>query len=102
MYYSDNKDYYYQIQMNMMCVAKSLGCDFSEMKGVFASYCPIVTDGFIKLKTIEIKPDLELEVKILKAIEKAEGYLADIIEEMRETNVFVAEYDNEVNTTIIS
>lgn len=99
---SCNKDYYYQIQMNMMCVAKDLGVDFSEMSGLFASYCPIVTDGFIKLKTIDIKPDLELSEKILKAIEKAENVLADIIEKLRNPSVFVAEYEEEVNATVIS
>lgn len=97
-----NKDYYHQIQMNMMCVAKSLGVEYSEMKGVFASYCPIVTDGFIKLKTLQIKPDLELSEKIIKAIEKAESVLADIIEKLKTPSVFVAEYDGEVNATVIS
>jgi len=80
------RDYYHQIQMNMLCVAKKFGVEFHEMKGIFASYCPLVADGYLKLKIIEIFPDMEFYEKIHPALSKAEDYLADIIYSLIQKN----------------
>lgn len=74
-----NRDYYHQIQMNMLCVAKEFGFEFHQMKGVFVSYCPLVEDGYLKLKVLEVYPDMEFFARIHSALSKAEEYLADVV-----------------------
>lgn len=83
------RTYYHQIQFNMLCVAKNKGIYFNEMSGFFVTYCPIVTEGFKKLKLIAIAPDIDFEKKINKSLEVAELELVNIIEEMREQNNIV-------------
>lgn len=75
----ERRDYYHQIQMNMLCVAKEFEFDFFEMTGIFASYSPLVNDEYLKLKILDIHPDQEFYDRIQVALEKAENYLADII-----------------------
>jgi len=75
----ERNDYYCQIQFNMMCYARVLGCDFSEMRGRFVSYCPIVMEGYKEIHEIEIMPDKEIETKIKDKLEKAYKELQIII-----------------------
>lgn len=77
-----NRDYYHQIQMNMLCVGKEFGFEFHKMMGLFASYCPIVGEGFIKLKLLPIHPDMEFFARIHAALSKAEIYLADMVQSL--------------------
>lgn len=97
-----HRNYYHQIQFNMLCVAKESSLDFMDMKAVFASYCPIVTDGFKKLKTLEIYPDEAFANRIDEVLERSENMLADIIEKLREPDVIIAEHNGEINATIVS
>lgn len=76
------RKYYHQIQMNMFCVARHNGVGFMDMQGLFCSYCPIVTPGFIKLKMIPVYPDLEFADRIPGIIQAAEKLLSEIIEDM--------------------
>lgn len=72
-------EYYSQIQFNMMCVAKELKCDFSEMKGLFVSFCPLYEGDFepLQYKELEIFPDLDFEAKVKVALPKSEKILAE-------------------------
>ena len=73
------KDYWAQLQMNMMCLAKEIGCGFRDMQGVFASYCPLMQEEENKLKLITVMPDLELEMKINSSLDRAESFMTEII-----------------------
>lgn len=79
-------DYYCQLQFNMMCMAKHLGCEFSEMKGLFVSYCPIYEGVFeaLQYKEMVILPDMDIYEKINTALPKAEKALAEAYSEMLE------------------
>ena len=74
-----HKDYWFQIQMNMVCVAKERGVKFSEMCGVFVSYCPLMDKS---LKLITVLPDMEFHTRLDYVLEKAENYLAEIINKL--------------------
>ena len=73
------RDYYHQIQMNMVCVAKEFNIPFKEMRGVFCSYCPLVNEPYQDIKTLIIEPDMDFIAKLPLVIEKAESELADIV-----------------------
>lgn len=79
---ASDKDYYYQVQMNMLCVGKHFGIPFSEMKAVFTSYCPIVNDPYKDIHHVEILPDMDFYEKITKVIPRAEKELAETVEAM--------------------
>lgn len=83
--------YYSQIQFNMMCVAKFLGCDFKEMKGLFVSYCPMYEGDFehLKYKELAIEPDMEFHDKVIKALAKAEKHLADLYCKMTTQSILI-------------
>lgn len=93
------RDYYHQIQMNMACVAKEIGCDFMDMIAVFASYCPIVNKPYRELVLIDIHPDSEFIEKLPSVIEAAEERLAEIIWELKGS--VIAEYDKETSSIIV-
>jgi hypothetical protein len=96
------RDYYHQIQMNMACIAKEFGYKFSDMSAVFASYCPIVNEPYIKLKTLTIEPDMEFYEKLPGVIRKAEAHLADVVWALNKQNaVILAVYDQEVKAVIV-
>lgn len=78
------RQYYHQIQMNMLCVATERGISFMDMRGLFHSYCPIVTDGFIKLKTLEIYPDENFSSRIDAVLQSSEMMLSEIVDKLRE------------------
>ena len=75
-----NKDYYYQIQMNMACVAKEMGFDVMKMQGIFASYCPLMIEPKLRLVTYVVSPDEEFQTNFPNVISKAENYLRTIID----------------------
>lgn len=77
---SMNKDYYYQLQMNMACVAKEIGMDVMKMQGIFASYCPLMIEQKLRLVTYVIAPDEEFQSKFPNVINKAEQHLRSIID----------------------
>lgn len=82
----ERNDYYCQIQFNMMCYARVLGCEFAEMRGRFISYCPIVMDGYKDIHEIEIFPDMEVERKIKDKLEQASIYAKEIINNLKKVN----------------
>lgn len=77
-----NKDYWVQIQMNMMCVAKERGLKFKDMKGIFVSFCPIMLHPHNKMKIIHLSPDLEFEGLLMERIEISENYMADVVKKL--------------------
>lgn len=94
--------YYHQIQMNMLSVAKYTGVDFMSMKAVFCSYCPIVSDGFMKIKTLHVYPEQGFADKIERAIVNAEKLLAEIIQLLTVTGeIVIASFDKDVNAVIV-
>ena len=75
-----NKDYWYQLQMNMACVAKAIGFDVMKMQGIFASYCPLMIESKLRLHTFVVSPDEEFQSKFPEVISKAEQHLRTIID----------------------
>ncbi len=78
-----SKQYYYQIQMNMLVVAKDLNVDFFQMRGVFASYYPHIHEEFKNFHSFEINPDPEFFKEIYSAISIAETELAEGVDLIR-------------------
>lgn len=81
-----NKKYWCQLQMNMICVAKERSMKFKDMRGVFASYCAIMLHDHLKLKTIDVMPDLNFESDLMEHLEVAENYMSDIIKKLINKN----------------
>jgi hypothetical protein len=75
-----SKDYWYQIQMNIACVAHELDINPMNFTGVFASYCPLMIEPKLRLKKILVEPDAEFQSKLPKLIETAENHLRSIID----------------------
>lgn len=97
-------DYYCQIHFNMMCLAKYLGCDYSDMKGLFVSYCPLYEGMFeaLQYKELILLPDMELYEKIKSALPKAERALAEMYSAMVElTKSVVLLHGEQVNDTSV-
>lgn len=95
------RDYYNQIQMNMVCFAKKYNIPFEEMRAVFASYCPLVNEPFQDLKILFVDPDLEFYQRLPSVIERAEKELAEIVFSLNKNSVAVAHHDASINATII-
>lgn len=74
-----NKNYWYQLQMNIACVAHELDINPFNFKGIFVSYCPLMIDPKLRLKKIEIEPDKEFQEKLPMLINNAENQLRTII-----------------------
>jgi len=77
---SMNSDYYYQLQMNMACVAKERGINVMDMRGMFVSYCPLMIEHKLRLFKLEIEPDAALQELLPYTIKSAELYLRNIID----------------------
>lgn len=77
---SMNSDYYYQLQMNMACVAKERGINVMDMRGMFVSYCPLMIEHKLRLFKLEIEPDAALQELLPYTIKSAELYLRTIID----------------------
>lgn len=95
-----NKDYWCQIQMNMMAVAKARKLKFKDMKGIFVSFCPIMLHPHNKMKIIDIKPDLEFEAHLMERIQISENYMADVVKKLLPSKLLV--YPKEEKTVIVS
>lgn len=76
------KDYYYQVQMNMACVAKHFGHKFEDMRGMLTSYSPIVRKGYKEVHHIDIAPDMEFYERLPYVIERAEKKLGELLSKM--------------------
>lgn len=93
-------DYYAQLQFNMMCVAKKFGFEFTDMRGVFLSYCPEYKAQFEGLQyyPIEVTPDMDLHDKIVAAIPNAEevlgGLYSELLEKAKKKDVLLSTGDN--------
>jgi hypothetical protein len=79
----EKKDYWYQIQFNIACVAKHLGIDPMTMKGLFVSYSPMPNPGFKKFHKVWVEPDQEFHNTILSVIEKATNELFNQVKLMK-------------------
>lgn len=82
----EEPNYYTQLQMNMMCIAKDRGFDFKNMHGVFVSYCPLF-EGDNQLKQLLIKPDLEFEANLDRVLDRAELYYLTIVKKLTEPKI---------------
>ena len=78
------KDYWYQIQFNMACLAKHLGIDRMKVKGLFVSYSPMPNKGFKKYHRVFIEPDKTFMETIDGVIEKATKELFNQIKLMKD------------------
>lgn len=74
-----NKDYWYQLQMNMACVARYNKYDVMDMVGIFISYCPLMIEKRLQVHEIKVMPDLEFQIKLPLNIRQAEDELRKII-----------------------
>lgn len=79
------REYFHQIHMNMVCVAKELGCKYEETTGLFASFCPIINEPYKRLHTVTIPPIHGFDEMLLPKIEKGEKLLAEIIRGCKES-----------------
>ena len=77
-----HNDYWCQLQMNMMCVAKQSGFEFMESQGLFVSYCPLMLEEGNKIKKITVSPDANFAQALNVALNKAENYLVECIEKL--------------------
>lgn len=77
------KDYWYQIQMNMAVMAKQWGCDFMDMKGMLVSYCPLVNPPYKDFHKILVMPDAEFYTKLPVIMDKAAKYMGYLLKKMK-------------------
>jgi len=77
---SMNKDYWYQLQMNMACVAKDKEMNVMDIEGIFVSYCPLMIEQRLRLAVYKVMPDMEFQMKLPFMIKNAEDYLRTIID----------------------
>lgn len=80
------KDYYTQLQFNMMCYANVYGIKLEDTKGYFVSYCPVVLEGYKDFHIFEIKPDLEIQSKIIAKLEQSFTYAKELINKLKVNN----------------
>jgi hypothetical protein len=77
---SMNKDYWYQIQMNIACVAKDKGINPMDMTGMFVSYCPLMIEPRLRICKFEVKADTAFQELLPFTIKQAEAHLRTIID----------------------
>lgn len=75
----EEKDYFYQIHMNMLAVATETGIDYMDTSGVFVSYYPNCLNESDKLHIVHISPDKEVKELLEKVLAKSEKELLNII-----------------------
>lgn len=75
-----NKDYWYQIQMNIACVAKYKGINPMHMTGMFVSYCPLMIEPKLRICKFEVEADAAFQELLPFTIKQAEAYLRTIID----------------------
>ena len=75
-------DYWCQLQMNMMCVAKVTEQNFEDMEGVFASYSPLMFDDKLRLKILHIKPDIVFKKLMDEKIKQATSHMSDVVNDI--------------------
>lgn len=76
------KEYYYQIQFNMLILAKHFDKDFMDMRGLFVSYHPLFESPFPKYKEYVILPDANFEEQLVSKLIKANEYYNLILKEL--------------------
>ena len=88
-------EYYAQLQFNMMCRQKD--------KGIFYSYDPRPLNESHRKAIIRIAPDEELREGINERLVKAAEIVSVALELLqKQPSVLIAEYDKDLNTTIVS
>ena len=75
-----NKDYWFQIQMNIACVAKDKGINPMEMTGMFVSYCPLMIEHRLRICKFEVQPNKSFQELLPFTIKQAEAHLRTIID----------------------
>jgi len=70
-----DKEYYYQVQMNMLCFSFNYRIPFNEVRGIFVSYCPLALKKHLRLFMLDIMPDIEFADKLYRQLAKAEDYV---------------------------
>jgi len=77
---SMNKDYWYQIQMNIACVAKDKCINPMDMTGMFVSYCPLMIEPRLRICKFEVEANESFQELLPFTIKQAEAYLRTIID----------------------
>lgn len=77
----EKPEYFHQLQMNMVCVAKSLKVPFEKMKGIFVSYSPDFDPAY-QLKLIEVTPENGYEDRLIEIIKRAEKHLSNLKDQL--------------------
>ena len=72
-------DYWYQLQMNMVCVARFYGISILDMKGLFVSYQPNFLNEKHQMKTIHVSPSLKFSTNLQTVIQRGENFMRGII-----------------------
>ena len=83
--FSDYRDFYAQLQMNMLSVAVCYKQPFLSMRGFFVSYYPMILDtipAHCKLKVLEIRPNKDFKEKLDIVLPKAEKLLSEMMLEI--------------------
>ncbi len=77
---SMNKDYWFQIQMNIACVAKDKCINPMDMTGMFVSYCPLMIEPRLRICKFEVEPNESFQELLPFTIKQAEAHLRTIID----------------------
>jgi hypothetical protein len=77
---SMNKDYWYQIQMNIACVAKDKGINPMDMTGMFVSYCPLMIEPRLRICKFKVEANESFQELLPFTIKQAEAHLRTIID----------------------
>jgi len=77
-----HNDYWHQLQMNAICVAKYQGISIFDMKAYFVSYGPYMLDKYeaLKLHVLEVDIDYTFAARLDKRLEKAEKYMRQYVQ----------------------
>lgn len=76
------KDYYYQIQFNMLILSKHFNIDFMDMRGLFVSFHPLFDAPFPKYKEYVILPEAGFEELIVGKLIKANEYREEVLKSL--------------------
>jgi len=77
--FDSHKEYWYQIQCNMFCLARELGIPFSEMEGMFVSFAEEFPPH-LQLHSVKVSPSIPFETAIEIIYERAEKELKKILQ----------------------
>lgn len=75
-----DKDYYFQLQFNMLILSKRNKIKFSNTHGVFVSWCPLIMRKEKQLFQLDVPPDLHFAEIVDDKLIMAQEYLIETLE----------------------